>query len=321
MRQAMIGNWYKLMTQSHIDIKLNTSRDVETRILERPGLWMETDELANLRTDLTTIANTTLSKDHLDYGVFSNKSDALNRSIVTIVYEKKSKKPIAFNALALIDFELGDKPINVLHLGLVMIDPEARSKGLSWVLYGLTCVFLFLRNQLRPIWVSNVTQVPAVVGMVGDTFSETFPKPKSGNRRTLTHLLIARQILSDHRHVFGVGKEAEFDEERFIIKNAYTGGSDNLKKSFAQATKHRSEKYNDFCEQELNYERGDDVIQLGKIDLNATRRFLTNDVPRGSLLGLTVAGLWLLLNRLALPVLYWSDSNREWNSLRPHKDD
>jgi len=317
----MIGNWYKLMTQSHIDIKLNTSRDVETRLLERPGLWMSAKELSELREDLTTVATTTLSKDMLDYGVFSKNSDALSRSIITLVYEKETNKPIAFNALALIDFELGEKPINVLHLGLVMIDPEARSKGLSWVLYGLTCVFLFLRNQLRPIWVSNVTQVPAVVGMVGDTFSETYPKPESGNRRTLTHLLIARQIIAEHRHVFGVGDDAEFDEERFIIKNAYTGGSDNLKKTFDKATKHRKSHYNDFCEQELNYERGDDVIQLGKIDLNATKRFLTNDVPRGSLLGLTVAGLWILLNRLALPVLYWCDSKREWNSLRPHKND
>ena len=317
----MIGNWYKLMTQSHIDITLNTSSDVETRIMERPGIWMDVTELSKLRDNLLTIAKTTLPKDPLDYGVFSSKSDALSRSIITIVYEKKTNKPIAFNALALIDFELGEKPVNVLHLGLVMIDPEARSKGLSWVLYGLTCVFLFLRNQLRPIWVSNVTQVPAVVGMVGDTFSETYPKPENGNRRTLTHLLIARQIMADHRHVFGVGEDAEFDEDRFIIKNAYTGGSDNLKKTFAQTTKHRKDHYNDFCKEELNYKRGDDVIQLGKIDLNATRRFLTNDVPRGSLLGLTVAGLWILLNRLALPILYWSDNKREWNSLRPYKDD
>ena len=317
----MIGNWYKLMTQSHINIKLNTSRHVETKILERPGIWMQPKELDKLREDLTKIAATTLAKDMLDYGVFSKTSDALDQSIVTIIYEKETQKPIAFNALALINFELGRKPITVLHLGLVMIDPETRNQGLSWVLYGLTCVFLFLRNQLRPIWVSNVTQVPAVVGMVSDRFSEAYPKPESKNRRTLTHLLIARQILTDHRHVFGVGDEAEFDEERFIIKNAYTGGSDNLKKTFSQTAKHRDDKYNNFCEQELDYERGDDIIQLGKIDLNATRRFLTNDVPRSSLLGLSVAGIWILLNRLALPILYWSDDKREWNSLRPHKND
>ena len=315
----MIGNWYKLIKQSHIDIKLNTSHNVETRIIECPGLWMAANELSKLQQDLITIATTTLSENTLNYGVFSKTNDALKHSIITIIYEKETQKPIAFNALALIDLKLGEKPVNVLHLGLVMIDPEARNKGLSWVLYGLTCVFLFLRNKLRPIWVSSVTQVPAVVGMVSDTFSEVYPKPKSNNRCTLPHLLVARQIMADHRHIFGVGNNASFNEEQFIISNAYTGGSDNLKKTFKQTPKHRDETYNNFCEQTLNYKRGDDVLQLGKIDLAATRRFLTNNVPRDSLIGLTIAGFWILVNRLALPVLYWSDGKHEWNSLRPYQ--
>ncbi len=316
----MFGNWYKLMKQRYIDIRLNTSNDVETRIVERPGLWMGQDELYKIRNDLTTVATTSLAKKKLDYGVFSKTNDAFDNSIITIVYEKQTNKPIAFNALALIDVTLGEKPVKVLHLGLVMIDPQARSKGLSWILYGLTCFFLFLRNQLRPIWVSNVTQVPAVVGMVSDTFSEVYPKPESNNRRTLTHLLIARQIMADHRHTFGVSNDATFDEERFVIENAYTGGSDSLKKTFDEATKHRNETYNDFCSKQVDYQRGDDIIQLGKIDLNAARRFLMNEVPRKSLLELIAAGLWIALNRLALPILYWSDNKREWNSLRPYKD-
>lgn len=316
----MFSNWYKLMKQRYIDIKLNTSNDVETRIIERPGLWIGEDELAKIRNDLTTIAKASLPKKKLNYGVFSKAGNALDNSIITIVYEKETNKPIAFNALVLIDLTLGEKPIKVLHLGLVMIDPQARSKGLSWILYGLTCFFLFLRNQLRPVWVSNVTQVPAVVGMVSDTFSDVYPNPESKNRRTLTHLLLARQIMAEHHHAFGVGKDANFDEERFIIKNAYTGGSDSLKKTLDEATKHRNKTYNDFCSKQLDYQRGDDLIQLGKIDLNAARRFLLNDVPRKSLLGLIAAGLWIALNRLALPILYWSDNKREWNSLRPHKD-
>lgn len=28
---------------------------------------------------------------------------------------------------------------------------------------------------MRPLWVSSVTQVPAVVGMVSETFSQVFP--------------------------------------------------------------------------------------------------------------------------------------------------
>ena len=56
-----------------------------------------------------------------------------------------------------------------------------------------------------------------------------------------------------HRRVFGVGEDAGFDEARFVITNAYTGGSDNLKKSFDVAPKHRDEAYNDFCREQLDY--------------------------------------------------------------------
>jgi hypothetical protein len=58
-----------------------------------------------------------------------------------------------------------------------------------------------------------------------------------------------------HRAVFGVGDEAGFDEARFVITNAYTGGSDALKKSLETAPRHRGERYNAFCARELDYER------------------------------------------------------------------
>ena len=47
-----------------------------------------------------------------------------------------------------------------------MVDPDVQGQGLSWVLYGLTTLVLFIRDGLRPRWISNVTQVPAVCGMV-----------------------------------------------------------------------------------------------------------------------------------------------------------
>jgi hypothetical protein len=59
--------------------------------------------------------------------------------------------PIAFNALVIMTLETVPDPTPVLHLGLMMVDPDQQSSGLSWVLYGLTCFLLFVRNQFRPI--------------------------------------------------------------------------------------------------------------------------------------------------------------------------
>lgn len=299
-----------------MDVVLKTSRSLETRIVERPALWMEDSELESLREQLVTIASKTLARGSLTYGVFKVDGSGLRNTVITLIKEKDTGKPVAFNALAIMEIERGGEPVKVIHLGLVMIDPDVQSKGLSWVLYGLTCILLFVRNQLRPLWVSNVTQVPAIVGMVANTFSNVYPVPDKANRRSIQHLLIARSIMADHRHVFGVGPEAKFDEQSFVIEDAYTGGSDDLKKSFAVAQKHRDDTYNTFCEESLDYDRGDDFLQLGAIDLKTARAYLLKSVPRGSILGLGVAGVFVALQRVALPIIYWFDTSRQWNQLR-----
>ncbi|PBB84957.1 MULTISPECIES: hypothetical protein [unclassified Mesorhizobium] len=307
----------QLLPGRFMDVRMRASQDYDTRVVERPGRWMEPGELERLTEDLRLVASKTLKAGSLTYGVFSGDRKRLEQSIVTIVYRRGDGRPIAFNALAVMELSLAGKTHEVLHLGLVMVDPDERGRGLSWILYGLTCFLMFLRNQFRPIWISNVTQVPAVVGMVAEAFSNVFPGPHSGARRSLTHVLLARQIMARHRHVFGVGADAVFDEERFVISNAYTGGSDELKKSFQETAKHRVEAFNEFCQKQLDYGRGDDVLQIGQMNFQAARAFLANTVPRGSLAALAVTGAAATLQRLVLPVVHWADASRQWNLLRP----
>lgn len=302
--------------QPYMNIRLATGAQFETRIIERPGAWMTPPELAALSEELTAIAARTLPRGSLDYGVFSGRSEAMARSIITLVRCRKTQRPVAFNALALMEIDALEEPVTVVHLGLVMVDPEVQSRGLSWVLYGLTCFLLFLRNQMRPLWISNVTQVPAVVGMVGQTFSNVFPTPQRPRQRSLQHLLLARAIMRSQRHVFGVGPQAGFDEERFVITDAYTGGSDNLRKSYQDAPKHRDPAYNHYCRDNLNYTRGDDVLQLGQIDLSAAGGYLRSAVPRSAIGGVVLAGVLLVVQRLILPVLHWFDTSRPFGALR-----
>ncbi len=311
----MIAPVLKALRRKHLDVSLRTRSGYRVRIVERPGLWMTKDELARLRADLRQIASRTLDAGQLTYGVLSDDVSRLNETIITLVC-RDDGTPIAFNALAIMTLEAKPQPAEVLHLGLVMVDPDERSKNLSWILYGLTCFLILFRRQFRPIWISNVTQVPAVVGMVSELFSDVWPGP-SQNRRSLDHLMLARRIMADQREVFGVGDDAVFDENRFVIQDAYTGGSDDLKKTWDAAPKHRKEQFNAYCAETLNYERGDDVIQLGRMDLAAMRGYLMREVPRSAVLGLLLAGGLVALRRLVLPVLYWADSGQQWSTLRP----
>lgn len=309
--------WWRALTGDYLDTVLGVAPGIRARIVERPGKWMKDADVQKLVEDVRSVARKTVPGETLDYGVLSGAKDRLDASILTILYDTTTGKPVAFNALAVMDVTLHGSTASVVHLGLVMVDPDVRSKGLSWVLYGLTCLILFARQQLRPLWLSNVTQVPAIVGMVSDSFSDVFPRPDTSARRSFDHLVLAREIMSRHRPVFGVGDDAGFDEERFVITNAYTGGSDNLKKTFDEAPKSRDEIYNTFCETELDYTRGDDLLQLGRLDITTAQKFILKDIPRRSLPAVASTLAVVSLNRLILPLVYWLSTKRQWGILRP----
>jgi hypothetical protein len=309
--------WWKAFSQSSIDLTLRTHTGLVTRIVESPGRSLSEAELEQLVSQLRIVAAKTLPAGSLTYGIFSGKRERLARAVITLICEETNGRPIAFNALSVMPVVLDGEPIEVTHLGLVMVDPDVQGQGLSWVLYGLTTLVLFMRGGLRPKWISNVTQVPAVCGMVSETFSDVFASPRPGARQSFAHLQLARGIMRQHRSVFGVGEEAGFDEARFVITDAYTGGSDALKKSFDAAPKHRDEQTNAFCARELDYARGDDLLQIGRIDLAAARRYLFSEVPSGSLPALLATSAVLALQRLVLPVVHWMDDGRAFGVLRP----
>lgn len=309
--------WLSLWMQPRFDVRLKADAQTDVRIVERPGLWWDDAALDALRDDLRTVARTAMPHMDLTYGVFAPGREALARSVVTVVRDRASGAPIAFNALALLDVDQGGQPTRVLHMGLVCIDPAARGRGLSWVLYGLTCFLIFARGGMRPLWITNVTQVPAVAGMVAETFADVYPSALPEARRSLAHLLLARGLMATHRAAFGVGEEAGFDEDRFVATNAYTGGSDALKKTFEEAAHHRNPAHNTFCAAQLDYARGDDLVQVGRITLGAARTYLHSHVPRRSLAALGVAVVGTLLHKALLPLFHWLDDGRTWRDLRP----
>ena len=301
----------------YLDVEVSVATNLRARVVERPGLWMSPDERRDIVDDLRTIASCTLKGGSLDYGVLSGN---LDHAILTVLYEGEANRPVAFNALALIALDVRGVQEDVLHMGLVMVDPDFRSKRLSWVLYGLSVMLTFFHRQLRPLWISSVTQVPAVFGMVSESFDDVFPSGSGETRRSYNHLTIARQIMADHRHVFGVADEAGFDAERFVITDSYTGGSDNLKKTFDAAPKHRRDSYNEICGAELDYVRGDDFLQIGQVRLPTARRYLMRSVPRRSLGSILYRALFLFGGSILLPMLHWFSAGTQFLDLRPWKE-
>ncbi len=308
-------NFLKLR-RAYINLRLNSSLTTYTRVIERPGLWMSEEEKKILLQDLKTVVQT-MSVGDLDYGVLNGNSETLNQVVVTVIYDKESQKPFAFNALTLMSCLIRGKPETVVHLGLVVVDPNYRAKGLSWVLYGLTTFLLFFKNAFRPVWISNVTQVPSVLGNVAEGFDKVFPNPLLKTRRSYDHLVLGREIMTKHRAVFGVGTEAEFDEEHFVIKNSYTGGSDNLKKTFDQTAKHRNQIFNHFCQEQLDYVRGDDILQLGQMNMKTYYQYMIHTIPKDSFLTIIYKMVFTLIELSFIPVVQWFTVDQQMGVLRP----
>jgi len=319
MHVAVRNIRFRKLGRRYLDLEFSTADGLDVRIVERPGLWMPADETAKMVAEFGCVVSRALGGRGLRYGVFTGDKASLQQAVVTLLHEPSSGRSIAFNALSLLRVQLRGRDVDVIHLGLAMVDPDFRGRGLSAVLYGLTCLLLFFRNQLRPIWITNVSQVPSMVGLVTETFSNVFPSPDPRKRRSYDHLVIAREIMKHHRAVFGVATEAGFDEQRFVITNAYTGGSDDLKKPFADTPLHRIEAYNQMCHRELDYEIGDDFLQIGQIDVAAARNFLLRSVPRVWLRSLLYPLASLLLDASLLPMLHWLTPSRKMGDLRPCK--
>ena len=303
----------------HLYYEFSPTRELRVKLIERPGRWMADDEWQSALQDVRTVVEQCETKQPLDYGVQGDDKNYFDNAIITVVYDAQNDRPIAFNAMYYMHLNIAGQPHDAIHLGLVMVDPQYRSRGLTWVLFGLPCVLLFFRNLLQPIWISNVTQVPAAFGLVCNSYDNVFPNSGAGARRSFQHVVIADQVIQNYRFVFGVGDDAVFDRERFVITNAYTGGSDGLKKSFAETSKHRNSLYNEICERELDYERGDDFLQIGQLNLTAIKHYLLHDVPRRSLLAIIYHTGFLLVSAILLPAVRWFNSNVRMGELRPWK--
>ncbi len=303
--------------KQHLLYEFSPTKLLRVKILERLGQWMSEDEWQAVLNDIRCVVDKSETRAPLDYGVLKGDKGYYDNAVITVVYDALTSEPIAFNAMYYMNLNIAGEPEDVMHLGLVMIDPDYRSKGLTWILFGLPSVLLFFRNLLTPIWISNVTQVPAAFGSVSDGYDNVFPNPKTDTRRSFQHVTIADQVMQNYRYVFGVADEAVFDRERFIIENAYTGGSDGLKKTFAAASKHRNSLYNDVCEKELDYDRGDDFLQIGQLNLAVVRHILLHDVPRRSLLAIMYHTAFLFISATILPTVRWFVSNQRMGELRP----
>lgn len=305
--------------QRHLFCAFRLPGNLRLVIAERPGAWMNATELAAWSEPCRAIAQESLDGAEMAYGVFTagDSGEAFwSEAIISLIEDSRTGEALAFNVMRLLPVQIRGQDEHVLHLGLTMVSPAARGRSLASSLYILTCVLYYFRRQCRPFWISNVSQVPAVIGLVSETFIDVFPSLDNPDAPPARHLALATQIMAQHRSAFGVSDDAPFRPDRFIIEDAYRGGSDNLKKPFDATTAHRSEVFNSLCRDALDYDRGDDFLQIGRANAEAARRILRKRLPELHGLGLSLQLFSLFLTSLVAPVAQWLNPRRPQGDLR-----
>lgn len=245
-------------------IRLPVSREFFLRSFFMPGEWMSDLQLQRLRGELEWVTHNGLDR-RPDYGIFLDDRNPYNNRIITLIYDKKRRIPVAFSAMPVVTIWPNGTPETAVHLGLIVIDKRYRRKGLQFALYFPTLAVQLVRNRFRPFWVTNVSQTPAIVGSVADCFVDAHPHYDLQRRPPQSHLAVAREMLRLHRREFGTGEDARFDPERFVIQNSFGGGSQNLMSRFEENAPYRNPRCNQFCKDNLDYGRGDEFLQVARV--------------------------------------------------------
>ena len=279
---------------------------LEFVVYERPGDWCNDQELNQLVEDMRTVALAGQDGREIPwYGPLEGRREDLKNRIISVAYDRKAGKPVGFSAQSYLPVSEAHFRAEVVHLGLIYVDPSLQGRSISYILSLFPNVLILIKSGFRDTWVSSVSQVPAVVGLVACNYSDVYPSHQKDSRQSFMHKKLAQLIMRQHRAVFGVGEEASFELKDQIIRNAYTGGSDNMKKSFDQAALHRISKVNEMCDTQLCYERGDDFLQLGKLGHDAVTGLFKNKMKKMSKVHILLNLSLIFVTTSILPVLRW----------------
>jgi hypothetical protein len=239
----------------------------EVRVYDQPGRWMTDDAMNMLYFQLLNIA-----WDAIDtlprYGFFTQKREAFANRIFAVVHDKVSQQAVGFTAMVYLPFQQTEKITPIIHLGLTMIRRAYRGHRLQTPLFKKIFLLAMLNQRCLSFIMTNIAASPAGIGATSDYFVDVYPNYKGTVSKTFFHENVAQQILANYREEFGCSRLAVFDPENFVVRGsnqAEGGGAAEFIKD-DPVSRYRVDACNEFCRNHLNFQSGDEMFQVGKVD-------------------------------------------------------
>lgn len=249
-------------------MKLLKSNQVLIEIYDRPGLKLHFFELEKLQKELIEIGKSSLEKLP-NYQCFSINKNEFNRLIISVARNNEGKA-IAFCSSYILDAgEYGE----ILHLGLTCVGPEARGLGLTHKLTSKVIYRYFTAHaKLGSFWISNVACVLSSLGNVALHFEDVYPSPFL-TTPTQEHKEIAKLINNHYRNELYIHPKSTFDAKSFIFQGSVIGSSFQ-KEEHDTKFHHRDERLNDYFKKLINFNNGDEILQIGRVSLMSYPKYL-----------------------------------------------
>jgi len=199
----------------------------------------------------------------------------LANRVVAVATDAATGAPVGFVAMVYLAVAGVDGP--VLHLGLTMIAAAARGRRLQSPLFTRALTFALVNLARARAVVTNIGASPAGVGAVADYFVGVYPHyaAPSPSAPEAWQLAVARGVLADYRWEFGCSAGAPFDEATFVVRGANANAGDGgcvelLKPDGGFVSAYKVDACNAWCAARLDTAAGDEVFQVGRVDVVAT---------------------------------------------------
>ena len=243
-------------------------------VYDRPGRYLCQVELNKLHQEILSVAGECL-EDIPFYQCLTGERKEYERLIIAVARGRDGKM-LGFCSSYLLDgADLG----TILHLGLTCVRPLARRMGFTHKLTSKVVMTYLLRYSLfRPSWISNVACVLSSLGNVALHFENVFPSPFQSSPSP-EQVKVAKLINDKFRWELYVNKDAEFEEETFVFKGSVTGTVFEKSESDLKYH-HRNPELTSFYLSLINFETGDEVLQIGKVSLLTFPKYLLRSIVK-----------------------------------------
>jgi hypothetical protein len=153
-----------------------------------------------------------------------------------------------------------------------------------FLIYFWPLVYILTLRSFRPFWITSVSMEPSIIGAVSDNFGDVFPHYLDHTRPTKLQHMVAEVMFKQYGHEFGMGPSAVLDNRNFVIRGSCCGPSDALRVDYPHSARYIMPACNKFCEDILDYKRGDELLQVGQVSVqasfSATKRWLGTQIGR-----------------------------------------